>query len=73
MLNDSIKIYVYTFCYNEIDILPFIIEYWKQYATKVIVYDNDSTDGSDLYLKQYDWIEVRKYNTNNTFNPYIIE
>ena len=67
--NYPLKIWVYTFCYNEELILPYVIEYWKPYATKVIVYDNGSTDKSVEILKKYDWIEVRKYDTNNTFDP----
>lgn len=54
-----IKIFVYTFTYNNADILPFIIDYWKQYATKVIVYDCGSTDSTCNILKNYDWIELR--------------
>lgn len=67
--NYPLQIWVYTFCYNEEQILPYVIEYWKQYATKVVVYDNGSTDKSVEILKKYDWIEVRTYDTNNTFDP----
>ena len=67
--NYPLKLWVYTFCYNEEKILPYIIEYWKQYATKVIVYDNGSTDNSLKILSQYSWIEVREFDTENTFDP----
>lgn len=67
------KILIYTFSYNNIAILPFIIEYWKLYATKVIVYDNYSTDGTDIYLSQYDWITIQKYNSNDKFDLSIIK
>lgn len=63
-----VKIYVYTFCYNNSAIIPFVIDYWKKYATKVIVYDNNSTDNSVELLKAYNWIEVRSYNTNNVYD-----
>ena len=57
-------IHLYTLCWNEIDILPFVIDYWKRIpVTKAIVYDNGSTDGSVEYLQQYDWIEVRHFET----------
>lgn len=52
------KIDLYTLCWNEIDILPFVIDYWKRFVNKAYVYDNGSTDGSVEYLRQYDWIEV---------------
>lgn len=60
----------YVLCWNEMPILPFMIDYWKQIARKVIVYDNNSTDGSLEYLSTFDWIEVRPYpiSTNDTLN-----
>lgn len=63
----------YTLCYNEEDILPFIIDYWKEIATKVIVYDDNSTDKSREILSKYDWIEIRNfpYNSKNTLNDHI--
>ena len=67
--NYPLKLWIYTFCYNEEETLPYIIAYWKQYATKVIVYDNGSTDNSLKILSQYSWIEVREFNTENTFDP----
>ena len=58
-------IHLYTLCWNEMDILPFVIDYWKRLPiTKAVVYDNGSTDGSVEYLKRYDWIEVRHFDTN---------
>lgn len=57
-------IHLYTLCWNEMDILPFVIDYWKRIpVTKAIVYDNGSTDGSVEYLKKFDWIEVRSFKT----------
>ena len=61
---NKFKIIHYVLCWNEMEILPFVVEYWKRYATKVVVYDNGSTDGSVEFLKQYDWIEVRSFDTN---------
>ncbi len=62
------KICIYTFTYNNADILPFVIDYWKSYATKVIVYDNMSTDGTINLLQQYDWIELQQYDTHNKYD-----
>lgn len=59
------KIHLYTLCYNEMPILPFVIDYWKRIGiSKAVVYDNYSTDGSDEYLSNYDWIEVRKFESD---------
>ena len=58
-------IHLYTLCWNEMDILPFVIDYWKRIpVTKAIVYDNGSTDGSVEYLKQFDWITVEHYDSD---------
>ena len=63
----------YVLCWNEMPILPFMIDYWKQIARKVIVIDNNSTDGTLDYLKAFDWIEVRPYpiETGNQLNDEI--
>ena len=58
------NIHLYTLCWNEIDILSFVLDYWKRLPiTKAVVYDNGSTDGSIEYLQQYEWIEVRHFET----------
>ena len=44
---------VITYCWNEMAILPFALDYWKQYASHVTVYDNGSDDGSREFLEQY--------------------
>lgn len=62
---EGIIIHLYTLCWNEINILPFVIDYWKDIpVTKAIVYDNGSTDGSIEFLQQYDWIEVRHFDSD---------
>ena len=58
------KIHVYVVCWNEMDNIPFGVDYWKRFAERVIVYDNGSDDGSVEYLSQYPWIEVRQFKTN---------
>ena len=50
-------------CKNEEDVIPFCIDYWKRIANKVVVYDNGSTDSSIELLSQYDWIDVRHFDS----------
>ena len=69
---DKPTVWIYTLCYNEIRILPFVIDYWETYADRVIVYDNGSNDGSVEYLKSFEWIEVRKYESNDSINDIIM-
>lgn len=56
-----IKVDVFTLCYNEMDILPFVIDYWKLFARHVYVFDNGSDDGSVEYLKKFNWISVMPF------------
>ena len=70
---DKLKIELYTCGYNEEFQLKFAIDYWKllfsdESELKVIYYDNMSDDGSIELLSQYDWIEVRKFDTGGEMN-----
>lgn len=61
---DNIKVDVYTLCYNEMKIAPFVVQYWKEYANKVVVYDNGSDDGSIEYLGRFPFIEIRHFDSD---------
>ena len=63
---------LYTCCFNEADILPFVIDYWKNTVDHVTVYDNYSTDNSISILKKHDWIDVIEYDSNNLLNDYML-
>lgn len=64
------KIDLYAVCWNEIKILPFVIEYWKRFVNHAYVYDNGSDDGTVEYLKQFDWIDVIPFESDG-FNDQI--
>lgn len=72
-VKDDFNIVWYVLCWNEMPILPFMIDYWKQIARKVIIFDDNSTDGTLEYLSTFDWIEVRPFpiKTDNTLNDEI--
>ena len=55
---------VYTFCWNEIFLLPHFFEHYK-WADKIIIYDNDSDDGSQEFIKSQPKAELRHFDTNN--------
>lgn len=58
-----------TFTYNEENMIPYVMPYVERMGyDKFIVYDNESTDNTVELLKKYSFVEVRTYNTNNTFN-----
>jgi len=45
------------------DILPFVVDYWKRFVTHATVFDNGSDDGSIEFLNKFDWIDVIHYET----------
>ena len=55
-------VHLHTIVHNEIERLPFAINYWKLCATHVFVYLMKSTnDGSKEYLEQYsDFITIQE-------------
>lgn len=58
------RLHLYTLCWNEIDILPFVVDYWKRLGIeKAVVYDNGSTDGSIEFLQKIPFVELRHFVT----------
>lgn len=67
------KIIGITFTYNEELLVPFVMDYWQKLdVDKLIVYDNMSTDHTVSLLKQYPFVEVRKYDTGGVFDEIIL-
>lgn len=63
------RIEVFTFCWNEMTVLPFAVDYWRRYADHVTVFDNGSTDGSLEFMQQHsDLITIEHWDTNNQIN-----
>ena len=58
-------IHVYAVCKNEIEFLPFITSYYKNIADKIIIYDNQSVDGSKEYIASHPLCTLKEYNTKN--------
>lgn len=61
---------VYTFLYNEEDILPYFLKHYSQFVDKIVVYNNMSTDNSIEILKNWKdcEIEIREFDTNNQYD-----
>ena len=63
------RIEAFTFCWNEMTVLPFAVDYWRRYADHVTVFDNGSTDGSIEFMQQHsDLITIEHWDTNNQIN-----
>ena len=63
------KIELYTLCYNEEAIIPYVVDYYKNIINQGIdlhvnVFDNYSTDSSVKLLSKYDFITVRQFYTS---------
>lgn len=68
------RVEVFTLCWNEMDVLPWCIDYWHKYADHVTVFDNGSTDGSTWFLSKFEWINVVPFDSggfNDTENQRI--
>ena len=52
-------IYLYTVCWNEEEIIPFFLRHYEPLVDRIIVYDDDSTDGSRELLRASPKVEVR--------------
>lgn len=53
-----------TLCKNEIDILPFVSQYWERIGCDVFVMDNGSTDGSLEYLSKLPYVTVEHFDSD---------
>jgi len=62
------KIHAHILAWNEERILPYTLDYYSDICTKIYVYDNMSTDGSDKIYKKYPKVSVIKWSSNETFN-----
>jgi glycosyltransferase involved in cell wall biosynthesis len=52
------KIHVYLLCYNEEKIISNIIDYYKQFASKIFILDNHSTDRSVEIANNYECVSI---------------
>ena len=69
----GMRIEVFTFCWNEMEVLPFAVDYWRRYASHVTVFDNGSTDGSIEFMRQHsDLITIERFETNNQINDQLL-
>lgn len=55
----------YTLAYNEERMIRFWLAHYSRFASKLVVYDNYSTDNTVEIVRSYPNTEIRKYDTNN--------
>ena len=59
----NFKVCWLTLCFNEMDILPFVKQYWERIGCDVVVYDNGSTDGSIEFLSVLPYVTVKHFDS----------
>lgn len=62
------KIHVHIVSYNEEKMLPYTLDYYSSFCEKIFVWDNMSTDSSDVIYAKYPKVEVVKWDSNNEIN-----
>ncbi len=62
------NIHLYTFVYNEADILPFFFRHYEEYVDRFFVYDNYSTDKIKQVVKDRKDTEYLLFDTDNKFD-----
>ena len=65
---NKLRIHVYSICWNEEKILPYFLGHYSEFAEKIIIYDNISTDSSPAIIRSCSIAELRHYDTDNTFD-----
>jgi glycosyltransferase involved in cell wall biosynthesis len=65
------KIWAYVTVWNEEKMLPYYLRHYSKFCERIIVLDNQSTDSTLMICKEYPNVDVREYNTSNTFNDYV--
>jgi glycosyltransferase involved in cell wall biosynthesis len=61
ILSQAMKVWVFTICFNEAEILPWWLRHYETFAERIIVYDEQSTDGTREILKAHPKVEVREW------------
>jgi hypothetical protein len=68
-LRANMNIIVHTLCYNEERLLPFFLDHYSVFASKIVVWDNYSSDRSIDIAHQHKRtkVEVNRFSTDNEF------
>jgi len=55
------KVWVFTICKDEVDMIGWFLRHYETFAERIIVYDEQSTDGTREILKAHPKVEVREW------------
>jgi len=66
------NITIYTMSYNEEKMLPFFLDHYSKFATRVVIYDNESTDNTVKIAKEHPLVkEIYSVKTGDSFDESI--
>jgi glycosyltransferase involved in cell wall biosynthesis len=63
-----VNIIVHTVCFNEALLLPHFINHYGSFASKIVIYDNNSTDNSTEIALRYPNVVVISFDTGGLFS-----
>ena len=62
------EIHAHIITYNEEKILPFTLDYYSTFCSKIFIHDNMSNDSSDKIYEKYKKVIVKKWSSSDTFD-----
>src|SRR3990172_147094 len=55
------RVFVYTICKDEVDMIPWFLRHYETFAERIIVYDEQSKDGTREILMRHPKVEIREW------------
>lgn len=68
LFSRNLVVHVYAMCWNEEKILPYFLRHYGRIASKIFIYDNESTDRSVEVIRSYPNTEVIPFSTGRELN-----
>lgn len=68
MTHSKPVVHLYAVCWNESLIAPYFIDHYSKFVDAFFIYDNMSTDMTNILLSRHGNVTVIPYDTGNTFN-----
>ncbi|MBF8253711.1 MAG: glycosyltransferase family 2 protein [Deltaproteobacteria bacterium] len=59
------RVHVYSCCWNEIAVAEFFIRHYESFVERIVIYDEDSTDGTREFLQTRPKVELRRFVRSN--------
>ena len=70
LFSRDLVVHVYALCWNEEKILPYFLRHYGRIASKIVIYDNESSDRSVEIIRSYPNTEVIPYSTDEKIDDF---